>query len=106
MLDIKDFDKAIGAIDAEWRSGESLTATMSLAALWAVATVGPFLLEIHHKGDGSIGWVSVDARVGGGVQLWRSRNEQRVPLPEVIDGMREYLRGVAEELAALEPFGH
>jgi hypothetical protein len=35
MIDIKDFDKAIGAIDAEWRSGGT-------TELWAVATVGPF----------------------------------------------------------------
>ena len=101
MIDLKDFDKAIGAIDAEWRSGGGTT------ELWAVATVGPFSLEIHHKRDGSIGWVRCGVRgLIGGVQLWRSRNEQRVPLSEVIDGMREYLRGVAEELAALEPFGH
>ena len=90
MTDIKDFDKAIGAISAEWEIDEHSN--------WARATVGPFTLEIQRRDDGSIGWVGVDARVGGGVQLWRSRNEKRVPLSEVIDGMRKYLRGVAEEL--------
>jgi hypothetical protein len=96
MLDLRDFDKAIGVIDVEWRSGGGTTEH------WAVATIGPFSLEIHHKSDGSIGWVSVDARVGGGIELWRSRNEKGVPLSEVIYGMRGYLRGVAEELAVFE----
>ena len=91
----RDFDQAVNRICAEWEIDEHSN--------WARATVGPFTLEIQQRDDGSIGWVNVDTRVGGGVQLWRSRNEQRVPLPEVIDGMREYLRGVAEELTALEP---
>jgi hypothetical protein len=94
-LDLRDFNAAVSQIHAEWRSGESANNA------WAASNVGPFSLEIHHKADGSIGWVSVDARVGGGVQTWRSRNELGVSLDEVIDGMREYLRSVSDDLAAV-----
>jgi hypothetical protein len=94
-LNSREFNQAIGAIKADWNATDSTT------MIWAIAEVGPFTLEIQNKAEGSIGMVSVEARVGGGVQLWRSRNELGVPLTEVIGGMREYLRSVSDDLAVV-----
>jgi hypothetical protein len=85
----------LNSINADWNATDSTT------MIWAIAEVGPFTLDTQNKAEGSIGMVSVEARVGGGIQLWRSRNELGVPLAEVIDGMREYLRSVSDDLVVV-----
>jgi hypothetical protein len=60
----------------------------------AIAYVDCFTLAIQQSSLGAIGWISVDGRVGGGISIWRSRNEQGVLLDEVLRGMHDRLRQV------------
>jgi hypothetical protein len=78
------------AIRAEWQIKSNST------DLLAIAEVGCFSLQISLSNGNAIGWIEVSARVGGGVGLWRSRNEMGVQLDEVLAGMIEFLHGTGK----------
>jgi hypothetical protein len=62
------------------------------------ATIAPFTLEIEHSDRGSIGWIAIESRPGGGVRVWRSKNELDVPLSAVLDEMQWELRQIRNRL--------